>query len=240
MGLAAARRPAVRWCVGGCGWICAECVAVHRQHAGLFAGHELLAEPPPRPFWEDLNFDKDVSAHAVAPITQLQLTSTSSLFPTQLQPQPDRCEVLTVDFNDPRLIKRDFKNWRKRMAAASKDEAVPVVSFVGPTGSGKSFLLSSLMDPEDRKHRGPTVSAAGQHVLFNCAQGKSRSGTAACAYVMATRDLPLNRLAPRAGGLLLLRVAALQRTLIVDLEAVAPLVVGAAVVLVREVRELEL
>ena len=137
------------------GWICAECVAVHRQHAGLFAGHELLAEPPPRPFWEDLNFDKDVSAHAVAPITQLQLTSTSSLFPTQLQPQPDRCEVLTVDFNDPRLIKRDFKNWRKRMAAASKDEAVPVVSFVGPTGSGKSFLLSSLMDPQDRKHRGP-------------------------------------------------------------------------------------
>lgn len=45
-----------------------------------------------------------------------------------------------------------------------RDEAVPVVSFVGPTGSGKSFLLSSLMDPEDRKAHGPTVSAAGQHV----------------------------------------------------------------------------
>ena len=45
-----------------------------------------------------------------------------------------------------------------------RNEAVPVVSFVGPTGSGKSFLLSSLMDPEDRKAHGPTVSAAGQHV----------------------------------------------------------------------------
>ena len=84
--------PAVRWCAGGCGWICADCVAVHEQHAGLFAGHELLLEPPPRPFWEDLNYDKD----------------------------PDRCEVLTVDFNNPRLIKRDFKNWRKRLSEASR------------------------------------------------------------------------------------------------------------------------
>ena len=46
VGLAAARRPAVRWCVGGCGWICTECVAVHTQHSGLFSGHNLLAEPP--------------------------------------------------------------------------------------------------------------------------------------------------------------------------------------------------
>ena len=29
----------------------------------------------------------------------------------------------------------------------------------------------------------------GKPVLVNCAQGKSRSGTFACAYLMATRDL---------------------------------------------------
>jgi type IV secretory pathway VirB4 component len=35
---------------------------------------------------------------------------------------------------------------------------------VGPTGSGKSFLLSSLMAPDERKANGPTVSTPGQHV----------------------------------------------------------------------------
>ena len=38
------------------------------------------------------------------------------------------------------------------------------MSFVGPTGSGKSFLLSSLMAPDERKANGPTVSTPGQHV----------------------------------------------------------------------------
>ena len=45
-GVDEAPRLAVRWCAGGCGWICTECVAVHTQHSGLFSGHNLLAEPP--------------------------------------------------------------------------------------------------------------------------------------------------------------------------------------------------
>ena len=36
--------------------------------------------------------------------------------------------MLTVDFKDPRLVKRDLKNWRRRLGAAT-DAHIPV-SFV--------------------------------------------------------------------------------------------------------------
>ena len=60
-------------------------------------------------------------------------------------------------------MKRDQRNWQHRFSEASSNLHVPVVSFVGPTGSGKSFLLTSLMAPEERREHGPTVGEAHMH-----------------------------------------------------------------------------
>jgi len=51
-------RAAFLWC-SQCTWVCQECTKVHRNHESLFPGHILSEEPPPRPFWEDLNYELD-------------------------------------------------------------------------------------------------------------------------------------------------------------------------------------
>ena len=106
----------MKWCVDCEAWICRECVDMHSR-VRIFKGHTLVDEPPPVPFWEELNYEHD----------------------------NNEFEIFTVDFNDPRLIKRHPMNWKDRINAASPSDTVPVVSFVGPTGSGKSFLVTSLL-----------------------------------------------------------------------------------------------
>jgi hypothetical protein len=51
-------RAAFLWC-SKCAWLCQDCTGVHKTHGPLFPGHALSREPPPRPFWEDLNYEKD-------------------------------------------------------------------------------------------------------------------------------------------------------------------------------------
>ena len=47
---------------------------------------------------------------------------------------------------------------------AAKVEAVPIVSLIGPTGTGKSFLTSSFIERESPTGRWPVVAQPGQHV----------------------------------------------------------------------------
>ena len=64
------RRAAFLWC-SQCSWVCQECTKVHQNHASLFPGHILTGEPPPRPFWEDLNYEMDNESKEVWHMRQL-------------------------------------------------------------------------------------------------------------------------------------------------------------------------
>lgn len=65
-------RAAFLWC-SQCAWVCQECTKVHKSHESLFPGHVLSEEPPPRPFWEDLNYELDNESKEVVHLRLLFL-----------------------------------------------------------------------------------------------------------------------------------------------------------------------
>lgn len=76
--------------------------------------------------------------------------------------------ILRVDI-DPES--QDLSNMLRIPAAAISRQVqqasggyVPVVSFLGPTGAGKSFAASMFMDPTAPKRQYPLVAKADQHV----------------------------------------------------------------------------
>ena len=98
-----------------------------------------------------------------------------------LVPQRERCVAL-------RSTHLDF--WRQRLAGATLGPPV-----VLPAEEPRLLDIEPRLDKMPLYVWGTTIAyvqenvAAGRPVVINCAQGKSRSGTAAAAYVMASRDL---------------------------------------------------
>lgn len=104
-------------------WICEECQPIHfKMTKKNKVPHTLALEPPPPPFWEQLN--------KVASSSQTILVEVNVAIAPGEEPRA-RCKV-----PDQVLLQQGKR---------ATTQPTPVISFVGGTGAGKSFLVSALM-----------------------------------------------------------------------------------------------
>ena len=147
--------PAHTWCLE-CGvWICGVCEDFHASIPSL-KSHTLSSARPAVPFWEQLNLNRDADGpnHGAA----------------------QQHEVLAVDLAEPRLIKRHPAQWAARAGSASA-EHVPVCSFVGPTGSGKSVRSRrrAPLPSTSRPHHAPPTVPPHRPASGGAAAGQRRA-----------------------------------------------------------------
>ncbi|KAH3732171.1 hypothetical protein Pelo_16997 [Pelomyxa schiedti] len=98
-------------------------------------------------------------------IVTLRGTSQEAKFPTTRNTELTDAQLglIRIGFSEPFLPSLDCANWFSFFRQASKTDYVPVISFIGDTGSGKSHLTNELLSFTSRRdHKGPIIASHDQ------------------------------------------------------------------------------